>query len=81
MERQSDGKFYSGNWKGGDEISEESALEQNRLYDEKFKDFGKSYLDSAETKEEILARYKIKCDGEYAWHDDKEIFDWLTHKL
>ncbi len=77
-----DGKYYLGNrsWDEGSLSTLDQYEIDKKTYEKRLKDFGKSYLDSAETKEEIISRYKIKCEGEYSWEDDKEILEWLlTH--
>jgi len=77
--KQQDGKYYHDNhyWDESEEITEEKANEENSMYDARLKSFGKGYLNSSETKAEIVARYKRKCEEDYAWDDDKEILQWL----
>lgn len=79
IEKQENGKFYRDNnhWDEEYEITEEEANAHNEKYKTKLSQFGESYLTSAETKEEITARYEQKCAEEYAWEDDKEILEWL----
>lgn len=77
--KQENGKYYRENyyWDEDSVITEEEANELNKKYDVKLKSFGEGYLNGAETKDEIVARYKRKCEDEYAWEDDKEILEWL----
>lgn len=77
--KQENGKYYEGNrnWDEDSIVSEERANELNKQYEEKLRQFGECYLKSSETKEEIVARYKRKCDDEYCWGDDKEILEWI----
>ena len=74
-----DGKYYKTGrtWDEDDECTKEEYIECLEKYKNKLSDFGKSYTDSTETKEEIVARYKRKCEGDYVWDDDKEILEWL----
>jgi hypothetical protein len=78
--KQENGKYYPNNNTWEDEITEGEAIAKNKEYSEKLKSFGKRYTDSAETKEEIVSRYTIKCNDEFAWDDDKEILEWLKTK-
>lgn len=71
---ESNGKYYDGNY---NECSKEEYERLQIDYNERLKKFGQSYIDSAETIEEIIKRYEIKCAEEYAWEDDKEVLEWL----
>lgn len=77
--KQDNGKYYRGNcrWSESDEVTEDEANLLNQKHILKLQKFGESYLESAETKEEIIQRFQRKCDGEYPWHDDLEILEWL----
>jgi hypothetical protein len=77
--KQENGKYYKENYYWDEEkvITEEQANAHNEKYKAKLRQFGSCYLDSAETKDEIVARYRHKCNDEYAWEDDKEILEWL----
>lgn len=76
---QEDGKYHEDNFSWNDVISNEQADEHNKKHFERLRTFGQGYLNSSETKEEIIKRYaeKIK-DDEWAWEDDKQIFEWLN---
>lgn len=71
-----DGKYYKPSY-FSDAAHRHSLKEYKRdkaKYLERLKSFGQSYVDGAETLEEIIARYKIKAKE---WEDDKEIYNWL----
>lgn len=73
-----DGKYYKrASWDQSSVCSIEEYEQALAEYEEKHRRFGQSYVDAAESKEEILARYEVKCTGDYAWHDDKEILEWI----
>jgi hypothetical protein len=77
--KQENGKYYKGNYHWDDEyeVTEEEANLYNEKHKAKLRQFGASYLASAETKEEITARFERKCEDGWAWEDDKEILEWL----
>lgn len=80
--KQDDGKYYRDNryWDEDEVITEEEAAEQSKNNLNKLKRFGQSYLNEAQTLDEALARYTVKVNDEYAWDEDKEIFEWLQSK-
>lgn len=80
LEKQKDGSYYRNNWIDPEDLlTEEQANEHNEKVREKLKTFGYSYLSGAETKEEITERFRKKTEEEYAWEDDKEIYEWLKN--
>ena len=76
------GKYFKTyrTWDEEDECSKDEYEKHLEAYNEKLRLFGKEYLDSAETKEEIVSRFTKKCECEHAWEDDKEILEWLQSK-
>lgn len=46
-------------------------------YQDRLASFGRQYLASQESIDEITSRYEIRCSEDYAWEDDKEILEWL----
>lgn len=77
-----EGKYFRDNhyWDEDDQITKEEADTINNGIAEKLKSFGQVYLNSSESFDDIIKRYKIKIDDEYAWDDDKEIYEWLLLK-
>lgn len=83
LEEQEDGKYYRNNyhWDEDELISKEEAEEINEQYKQRLVNFGLSYLNEQQSFEEALNRYKIKCEDEYAWEDDKGIYEWLKSRV
>jgi len=77
--KQVDGFYYKGNysWNEDEKITEQEVNELNLRVSDKLKAFGKSYLDDAQTLDEIISRYKRKIDNEENWGDDEDIYKWL----
>ena len=77
-----DGKYYRENryWDEDEEITKEEAEAETQKYWDRVAAFGQSYLNGAESFEEVINRYIQKCNDEYAWEDDKEILEWLKSK-
>lgn len=69
-----DGTYRSGSY---DDISKEEYDAAMVEYNEKLRTFGLSYVSEAQTFDEAIARYEKKISDEYAWEDDKEIYEWL----
>lgn len=77
-----DGRVVSGSYgscSGCDAFQAEFDWGADELpdYNQKLATFAKSYVDGAESLEDIIKRYEVKCEGEYVWDDDKEILEWL----
>lgn len=77
--QQENGKYFKDNrsWDDEAEITKEQADEENAGYLERLRNFGEGYINGAETLDEVIQRYTVKCEGEYSWDDDKEILEWL----
>lgn len=54
--------------------------EQNPDYSSRLKIFGESYLAHACPLSQLISCYKNKAEEEYAWDDDKEIYNWLKEQ-
>lgn len=77
---EENGKYYRNGWAFPDqEITKDEYERLISEYKQKLCTFGQTYMNDAETYEEIEARYKRKADEEYSWDDDKEIHEWIVN--
>lgn len=51
-----------------------NCIEGAKLYQQRLADFGKTYLDTSYTKEELLKQFE---DRGYIGEDDQELINWL----
>lgn len=77
-----EGKYYkSGNyWDSEEECSKEEYEQAIQESKNKLARFGEFYVRTSESLDSIIDRYKKKIDDEWAWEDDKEIYEWLVSK-
>lgn len=80
--KTSEGKFIEGSYgscSGCDAFEAEFGWIDDPTK-EQLATFGKAYIDGAETKDEIISRYKVKCSGQWVDSDDREILEWIKSK-
>jgi hypothetical protein len=70
-----DGKFYSDY---NEEITEDEYNKGLAAQEKKLADFGRSYVDSARTYNEIYEKYKADAKWDY---ESEEIVTWLQEKI
>lgn len=80
-----DGQVIEGSYgscSGCDAYQSEFAWEDDEKddYKERLKNFGQSYVEHACPLDVVLNQYAKKINGDYAWDDDKEIYQWLLNK-
>jgi hypothetical protein len=85
--KQEDGKYYKGNYNWNDEITKEQVIEENKLLEKRFCDFGKNYLNDIQDQQMIQTRLDVlnkeKEEDEDMWFDNekKEYLEWALEQF